>query len=84
MSNVVQNIVLEPSESEAGEFTVLFWKVEPGERVAAGDELLVLEADEEKTALTVLAPCSGVLIEAAASEESKVAPGAVLGRIETS
>ncbi len=79
---MAENIVLAPAESDAGEFTVLFWKVEQGESVAEGDELLVVESDEEKTALTVLAPCAGVLVEVAAGEESKVAPGEVLGRIE--
>jgi len=79
---VLENVVLEATASEDGEFTVLFWKVEQGDRVSQGDELLVLESDEEKTALTVLAPCSGVLVEVTAGEESKVAPGEVLGRIE--
>ncbi len=80
---MVENVVLAPAESEAGEFTVLFWKVEQGDSVSEGDELLVVESDEEKTALTVLAPCAGVLVEVSAGEESKVAPGEVLGRIET-
>jgi len=80
---VLKNVVLEPMESEAGEFTVLFWKVEQGDSVSEGDELLVVESGEEKTALTVLAPCAGVLVEISEGEDSKVAPGEVLGRIET-
>ncbi len=80
---MVENVVIAPVESETGEFTVLFWKVEKGDSVSEGDELLVVESAEEKTALTVLAPCTGVLVEVAAGEESKVAPGEVLGRIET-
>lgn len=80
---MIQDVVLGRSESEAAEFTVLFWKVDQGERVAEGDELLVLESDEEKTAVSIVAPCDGVLEEIVAGEESKVAPGALLGRIET-
>ncbi len=79
---MLENIVIEATASEAGEFTVLFWKVEQGESVSEGDELLVVESDEEKTALTVLAPCAGVLVEVTAGEDSRVAPGEVLGRIE--
>ncbi len=81
---MVRNIILDPADSDAGEFTVLFWKVELGESVSEGDELLVVESDEEKAALTVLAPCDGILVEVAASEDSKVVPGVVLGRIEAS
>ena len=80
---MVESVILKPAESEAGEFSVLFWKVDQGDSVTEGDELLVLEAAEEKTALTVLAPCTGVLVEVVAAEESIVRPGDVLGRIET-
>ncbi|MCD4690769.1 lipoyl domain-containing protein [bacterium] len=78
---MTKDVLLEASESEAGTLTVLYWKVEEGMSVLEGDELLVLESDEEKTALTVLAPHSGVLTEITAREESKVEVGDLLGRI---
>lgn len=76
------DIVFEPAEAEGQEFKVLYWKVEPGDRVESGAELVVLEAAEEKTALSVVAPASGVLSEIAAAEDATVRRGSVLGRIE--
>ena len=74
--------MLEPSETEASEFTVSYWKVDPGERVAEGDELVVVESVEDKTALAVTSRHAGVLREILIPEDETVAPGATLGRIE--
>lgn len=47
-----------------------------------GDELLVVESVEDKTALAVPSPCAGVLAEIVAREGQVVAPGELLGRME--
>jgi pyruvate/2-oxoglutarate dehydrogenase complex dihydrolipoamide acyltransferase (E2) component len=80
---VRKDVVFAPTLTDAAEFTVSFWKVEPGEAVDAGAELVVLESVEEKTAIAVESPCSGVLAEIVAGEDAAVRPGDVLGRIET-
>ncbi len=80
---MLKDIVLDPSASDAEEFTVLFWKVDEGEPVSAGEELVVLESSEEKTAVSVSAPWDGTLAEIVAGEDSRVGPGAVLARMET-
>ncbi len=77
-----REILLKPTESDAVEFTVSYWKVDPGERVRDGDEIVVVESVEEKTALAVTSPCVGVLAEIVAREGQVVAPGDLLGRIE--
>lgn len=75
-------ILLTPTDSDAVEFTISYWKVDPGESVRGGDELVVVESVEEKTALAVTSPCAGVLAEIVAREGQVVAPGDLLGRIE--
>jgi pyruvate/2-oxoglutarate dehydrogenase complex dihydrolipoamide acyltransferase (E2) component len=79
---LTREILLTPSESEATEFTVSYWKVDPGESVRDGDEVVVVESVDEKTALAVAAPCAGVLAEIVAAEGEVVSPGDLLGRIE--
>lgn len=79
---MTREILLTPTESDSAEFTVSYWKVDPGESVRDGDELLVVESVEEKTALAVTSPCAGVLAEIVAPEGRVVAPGDLLGRIE--
>jgi 2-oxoglutarate dehydrogenase E2 component (dihydrolipoamide succinyltransferase) len=79
---LTREILLAPADSDSAEFTVSYWKVDPGDPVRLGDELLVVESVEEKTALAVTAPCAGVLAEIVAPEGQVVAPGDLLGRIE--
>jgi pyruvate/2-oxoglutarate dehydrogenase complex dihydrolipoamide acyltransferase (E2) component len=79
---VTRDIILEVTETEATEFTVSYWKVDPGAKVGEGDELVVVESTEDKTALAVVSPCSGKLAEVLAQEEAVVAPGDMLGRID--
>ena len=79
---MTREILLEPTESDSTGFTISYWKVDPGERVDSGDELVVVESVEEKTALAVASPCAGVLAEIVAREGQVVAPGDLLGRIE--
>jgi pyruvate/2-oxoglutarate dehydrogenase complex dihydrolipoamide acyltransferase (E2) component len=77
-----KDITFAPTETDAIEFTVSYWKVDPGARVCVGDELLVVESVEEKTALTVQSPYSGTLAEVTACEGATLAPGDLVGRIE--
>jgi pyruvate/2-oxoglutarate dehydrogenase complex dihydrolipoamide acyltransferase (E2) component len=78
-----KDIILDAGECEASEFTVSYWKVDPGAAVREGDELLVLESADDKTALSVLSRHSGRLVEILVNEEETVSPGDTLGRIET-
>ena len=82
MPTVLKDIVLKSPETEAPEFTVSYWKVDPGERVAPGDELVVVESVEDKTALAITSSHAGVLTEILAREDETVASGTTLGRIE--
>ena len=79
---MLKYVVLDAAEAEATEFTVSYWKVDPGEHVKKGDELLVLESVEDKTALAVASPYTGSLAEILVSEEQTVVAGDRLGRIE--
>lgn len=79
---MTREIFLTPTESDATEFTISYWKVDPGESVRDGDELVVVESVDEKTALAVASPCAGVLTEIVALEGQVVAPGDLLGRID--
>jgi len=79
---VLKDIVLETAETEATEFTISYWKVDAGAAVLKGDELLVVESVEDKTALTVMSHHTGTLAEILAQEDSTVAPGDSLGRID--
>jgi len=80
---LLKDVVLEAMDIDVDRFTLLYWKTEIGSAVGTGDELVVVEAEEEKTAFSVLAPCSGVLVEVLAREDQEVAIGDVLGRIES-
>ena len=79
---MTREIFLRPTESDSTEFTISYWKVDPGESVRDGDELVVVESVDEKTALAVTSPCTGVLAEVVAREGQVVGPGDLLGRIE--
>jgi pyruvate/2-oxoglutarate dehydrogenase complex dihydrolipoamide acyltransferase (E2) component len=79
---MLKDVVLDASESDAEAFSVSFWKVEVGEDVAQGDELVVLESTEEKTALAVRSPYGGRLHEIVAGEDTSVGQGDVLCRVE--
>ncbi|MFH1865409.1 MAG: lipoyl domain-containing protein [Candidatus Eisenbacteria bacterium] len=79
---MLRDIILETTETEALEFTISYWKVDPGAAVHEGDELLVVESVEDKTALAVISRYTGTLAEILAQEDSTVAPGDRLGRID--
>ena len=79
---MLKDVVFTPSETDATKFTISYWKVDPGERVGQGAELLVVESVDEKTALTVVSPFTGVLADIVAQEEQMVGPGDLLGRID--
>jgi len=79
---LLRDLEFRPTETDAVEFRVSYWKVDRGERVAEGDELLVVESVEEKTALAVPSPLAGVLVDIVAGEDDTVRPGDLLGRID--
>lgn len=79
---MLKDIVLEAGESEASEFTLSYWKVDPGAAVHEGDELLVVESVDDKTALSVVSRHSGTLAEILVNEDETVRVGDRLGRIE--
>jgi len=79
---VLRDIILEVTETEATEFTISYWKVDRGAAIREGDEVLVVESVEDKPAMAVLSPYTGTLVEILAQEDSTVAPGDRLGRID--
>lgn len=82
MSTVTLTDILAPADQQEGTRSRLIrWLKQPGEQVTAHEPLVELETD--KVALEVSAPVSGILKEILMSEETDVAPGTLLGRIET-
>jgi len=79
---LLKDIVLDPEGCDAAEFIVSYWKFDPGDRVSEGDELVVVESAEDKTAVAIVSPYSGTLAEVAVEEEETVRPGDLLGRID--
>lgn len=73
-------VVPELSESVV-EATVAEWLKKPGDAVASGDILVVLETD--KVSLEVAAEQDGVLSEIVADSGADVVPGDVLGTVST-
>ena len=74
--------VLVPQLSESiSEATLLNWKKQPGEAVAA-DEILI-EVETDKVVLEVPAPAAGVLKEIVKGDGATVTSGEVLARIDT-
>ncbi len=79
---MLKDIILVPTETDASEFTISYWKVDAGAAVHEGDELLIVESVEDKTALAVISPHTGTLAEILVQEDATVAPGDRLGRID--
>ena len=79
---MLKDIILETTETEATEFTISYWKVDPGAVVREGDELLIVESVDDKTALAVISRHAGTLTEILVQEDATVAPGDRLGRID--
>lgn len=74
--------ILVPVEQEGTQAVVRSWLKQVGERVEVNDPLVELETD--KVTMEVPAPVAGVLGEILLESGAEAAPGAVLGRIETS
>jgi pyruvate/2-oxoglutarate dehydrogenase complex dihydrolipoamide acyltransferase (E2) component len=79
---LLKDIILEAAETDATEFTVSYWKVDKGAEIHVGDELVVVESVDDKTALAVLSRHTGTLAEILAQEDASVAAGDALGRID--
>ncbi len=74
------NIVVPTLGESVTEATVARWLKQVGEATAQDEPLVELETD--KVAVEVTAPTGGVLTEIAAPEETTVAMGGLLGRID--
>jgi 2-oxoglutarate dehydrogenase E2 component (dihydrolipoamide succinyltransferase) len=74
--------LLVPAEQEGSEAVVRAWLKEVGEAVAKDEPVVELETD--KVAVEIAAPEAGVLAEQVLAVDAEAAPGAVLGRIQTS
>lgn len=79
---MLKDVVFQPTGAVTSEFAVSYWKVDPGGEVSEGDALLVVESVEEKVALVVPSPFTGVLREIVARVEQTISAGDVLGRID--
>lgn len=75
------NVVVPELSESVVEATVAEWLKKPGDAVASGDILVVLETD--KVSLEVAAEQDGVLSEIVADAGADVTPGDVLGIIAT-
>src|SRR5687767_2499619 len=68
-------------QTEGTRSQVLRWLKAVGESVAEHEPLIEIETD--KVTVEVAAPASGVLREIVKAEQEEIAPGEVLGRLET-
>jgi 2-oxoglutarate dehydrogenase E2 component (dihydrolipoamide succinyltransferase) len=68
-------------QTEGTRSQLLRWLKRPGERVEENEPLIELETD--KVTVEVASPASGVLVEILKHEEDEIAPGELLGRIDT-
>lgn len=68
-----QTVVLPKLGDTTDEVVVSEWMVAEGERVAAGDVVLVVETD--KTSAEVESPFDGVLVSQLVSPEQEIATG---------
>jgi 2-oxoglutarate dehydrogenase E2 component (dihydrolipoamide succinyltransferase) len=68
-------------QTEGTRSQLLRWLKRVGESVEANEPLIELETD--KVTVEVAAPASGVLAEILKQEQDEIAPGELLGRIET-
>jgi 2-oxoglutarate dehydrogenase E2 component (dihydrolipoamide succinyltransferase) len=80
MADLVDLLV--PAEQEGSEAVVRAWLKQVGEAVAKDEPVVELETD--KVAVEIAAPEAGVLAEQLLAVDAEAAPGAVLGRIQTS
>jgi 2-oxoglutarate dehydrogenase E2 component (dihydrolipoamide succinyltransferase) len=80
MSRAVE--IRAPSEQTEGTRSQLLrWLKRPGERVAENEPLIEIETD--KVTVEVAAPAAGVLREILRHEQDEIAPGELLGRLES-
>ena len=82
MRVLLRDVIFAPFDTDATEFTLSYWKVDAGHRIEEGAELLVVESVDEKTAIAMPSPFTGVLAEIVAREDDVVRPGDLLGRID--
>ena len=76
---LVDILAEEYDENSGCEPMLLFWYVEPGQPVTAGQDLC--EVESAKAVVVFAAPCDGILAETLVGEGDAVASGQVLGRV---
>jgi len=76
----MKDIVMPDLGEDIEEASISFWHVEEGEHVEEGTTLVEINTD--KAALSIPAPCAGVLTERIAIEGETVGVGELLGRME--
>src|SRR4051794_15647937 len=80
MTNTVE--ILAPAEQTEGTRSqILRWLKNVGDSVAQNEPLIEIETD--KMTVEVAAPASGVLREILKNESEEIAPGDVLGKLQT-
>lgn len=80
MTNELVDILAEEYDKDSGcEPMLLFWYVEPGQRVTEGQDLC--EVESAKAVVVITAPATGVLEEVLVIEGDPVASGQLLGRM---
>src|SRR5215469_4792298 len=77
----VIDVLMFAEQKEGTESFVATWLKQPGDPVSAYEP--VVEISTDKASMEVPAPSAGVLTEILKTEGEPVAPGEVLGRIET-
>src|SRR5579863_5601225 len=78
----VVDVVMFAEQKEGTESFVATWLKQAGDSVSAFEPIVEISTD--KVSMEVAAPSAGVLSEILKTEGEPVAPGEILGRIETS
>lgn len=78
--SMITEIRYEPPTPESEFAAVTEWLCDAGDQVAAGDDIVEVEA--EKSIIPLQAPVSGVLSEIVAVVGDELSPGALVGTIE--
>jgi pyruvate/2-oxoglutarate dehydrogenase complex dihydrolipoamide acyltransferase (E2) component len=77
---IMEEITVPNMEEHPDHISISFWHVSSGENVEEGDDLVDIITDER--ALTILAPCSGLLNEIFCEEGDEVFIDDVIATIE--
>jgi len=76
------DIVMPVNQQEGTESVIANWFKRPGDSIKEHEPLIEISTD--KVMMEVASPASGILIEILKSENDRIEPGEILGRIDTS